>query len=782
MPDTHGDFLRLLRDSFDESELRDICFHLGIDYESLPGQDKRGKSRSLLQYCLRTKREQELVTLCRQLSPNHEWPELTKKRKGFDSPTPMSAQDPQRNRLHAKWLGLSVWVWGTMLLAIITFFLITTNLRNLSTFAPTPAATTPIPKPTSILLPSLETITVNNARDLEEVAQYGEWFANGEISYSPDGLSIAVGTVKGVYIHDTQNLTSTQYISTTGDVSAVTFSPSGKYLAFDVDGELNVYHLQKDIPEMLTPEGENIDSVTKLVFMPNDILVIGSYQRVDFWQPETDTFLQPITATNYVTKIALTTDNELLAIGNDDGTIQLWYTRQCLQNPDITCTQVETPLTKEASRITGLSFLPDQRLLAASASDLPVVNLWDFSDCTQDKELCGQPFGTLPLSEEHLTTLTSLSFSSDGQILAAGSSSGYLEFWDVDTEGPEWNSKVEDLHGGSIIELIFSPDSQILVAEESNGAIRFWDLQGSNLLSVIYDHVWIASMAMSQDSTSVVLGSWANVVRLLSLKEGQFAKTWGETDAYVVSVSISHNGRFVAAHTEWPNRGVWISQIESTDSPVYLGKDKGAIFSIAFSPVEEKIVAGTDDGKWYLWNDFSNEVPHLLNSSSSLITATVSSIAFSSDGQTIITGHQDGSIQLWDAKNGELLSEKPQAHAEQVNSIVFSRGNNTWVASGASDGEIKLWTIDNGNLEEVRLLEQHNEAITSLSFSPDNTLLASASIDNTVRLWQVSNGEPLDVYRHEQANIYEVTFSSDGTFIVSAGSDGIVHIWGKKDR
>lgn len=60
----------LLIEYFNESELRDICFDLEIDYESLPGQGKRDKARELVAYVIRHKQMEDLIELCHHVRPN----------------------------------------------------------------------------------------------------------------------------------------------------------------------------------------------------------------------------------------------------------------------------------------------------------------------------------------------------------------------------------------------------------------------------------------------------------------------------------------------------------------------------------------------------------------------------------------------------------------------------------------------------------------------------------------------------------------------------------------
>jgi len=62
-----------LRECFNESELRDICFDLQIDYEELPGQEVKTKTIEVILYLERRGRLSELVNMCKQLRPDISW-------------------------------------------------------------------------------------------------------------------------------------------------------------------------------------------------------------------------------------------------------------------------------------------------------------------------------------------------------------------------------------------------------------------------------------------------------------------------------------------------------------------------------------------------------------------------------------------------------------------------------------------------------------------------------------------------------------------------------------
>jgi nucleoside phosphorylase len=64
---------RLLIANFGDSDLRDLCDDLGIDYENLPGQAKSDKARELVAYVTRRGRMAALVSQAHSLRPHADW-------------------------------------------------------------------------------------------------------------------------------------------------------------------------------------------------------------------------------------------------------------------------------------------------------------------------------------------------------------------------------------------------------------------------------------------------------------------------------------------------------------------------------------------------------------------------------------------------------------------------------------------------------------------------------------------------------------------------------------
>lgn len=66
--------LKLITEGFDEEELKDICFNSGVDYDTVPGKDKKSKAREIIIYFMRRNRLRELIKMGQNMRPDITWP------------------------------------------------------------------------------------------------------------------------------------------------------------------------------------------------------------------------------------------------------------------------------------------------------------------------------------------------------------------------------------------------------------------------------------------------------------------------------------------------------------------------------------------------------------------------------------------------------------------------------------------------------------------------------------------------------------------------------------
>lgn len=65
---------QILKTRFNEGEMRELCFYLGLDYQDLAGEEKTVKAIELLSLVKRTRRLDELVSAGQQIRPDIDWP------------------------------------------------------------------------------------------------------------------------------------------------------------------------------------------------------------------------------------------------------------------------------------------------------------------------------------------------------------------------------------------------------------------------------------------------------------------------------------------------------------------------------------------------------------------------------------------------------------------------------------------------------------------------------------------------------------------------------------
>ena len=163
----------------------------------------------------------------------------------------------------------------------------------------------------------------------------------------------------------------------------------------------------------------------------------------------------------WVTAVTYHPFDDMIAIGTDDGVVQIW---------DPTTGQPIRCLTGHSFPISTLAYSPNGIHLAA-VTDNGTIHIWDTTTGRQISYPIEYP---LPIS--------TLAYSPDGTHLATATRNGTIHIWDTAT-GQSILQFAE--HTGVINSLAYSPDGTHLAAATNDGTIHIWDTSTRNPVATL---------------------------------------------------------------------------------------------------------------------------------------------------------------------------------------------------------------------------------------------------------------------------------------------------------
>lgn len=217
--------------------------------------------------------------------------------------------------------------------------------------------------------------------------------------------------------------------------------------------------------------------------------------------------------------------------------------------------------------------------------------------------------------------------------------------------------------------------------------------------------------------------------------------------------------------------GINFSNADLTNS--VFAESFDVVFSLAFSPNDTLLAAGTYLGEIRLWRIANQQPYRILMGHESPVAA----VAFDPASASLVSGSMDKTVRLWDIETGNcrlVLND----YAASVLTVAFSPDGQAFAASGDAQ---TIWVHNSQSGAILQTLVGHTERVHGLAFSRDGKILASASYDQTVRLWDLTTGETKLVLQGHTSAVYSVAFGGppglDSPYLVSGGVDQTVRLW-----
>ena len=288
--------------------------------------------------------------------------------------------------------------------------------------------------------------------------------------------------------------------------------------------------------------------------------------------------------TDFVWSLAFSPDGQTLASGSWDKSIRLW-------NPHTR--QHEKTFIGHSDDVRSVVFSPDGQALASGSWDR-TVRLWDMGTGQLIKTFSG-------FKIEHIT---SIAFSPNGEILAAGTASGgglhTTHLWDASTG--EYKTELPG-HTGRVTFIAFSPDGQTLASGSEDNTIRLWNPHNGQLKTTLTGHTQsVESLAFSPDGQTLASGSRDATIRLWNPRTGKLKTTLtGYTD-WVSPLAFSPDGEILASSRQDQRIRLLNTQTGGYKDVLQEGGGHRHLMSLAFSPDGLMLASGREDGTVQLWD------------------------------------------------------------------------------------------------------------------------------------------------------------------------------------
>ena len=422
----------------------------------------------------------------------------------------------------------------------------------------------------------------------------------------------------------------------------------------------------------------------------------------------------------------------------------------------------------------AISYSQDGQLLAASHRDL-TIRLWE-----PNRDVQKNPAAAL---RGHKDEIYAVAFSHDdkGNMLASASADKTIRLWDLHASVDKEKLIAILPYKDSVRTVEFSSDNWMLAGGSDDGIIQVWDVGTGDRIYEFEEHTnSIQAVHFSSNRTELVSASLDGTAILWSLigKGGKLHPPLQHSTA-VYTVKFSPDGNTFATGSADKLIRLWDTQTKEHNLTFTGHKD--SVSDIDFSPDGSLLASTSPDGTIVLWDRVGARRRIKISGH----IGGIKTLAYTGDNRIRVCGTGlDGKLRLWDAGMSNELTTLRE-HTGLTQAVTFSQDGKIVVSGGSEDGTIflsdilKVFKNNEGisNDSLLTILTGNTHGITALALSPTGTTLASGGADGRIHLLDVTTRRELKRFKGAQSTITALTFAFDRTHFFSGEENGTVRKW-----
>lgn len=470
------------------------------------------------------------------------------------------------------------------------------------------------------------------------------------VAFSPDGTAMAIGSETGeLVLVDPESLQEVDGFITSARVYSPEFSPDGRTLAAGI---------------LTRTSGDG--AVLLWDF--------ASGRLIDRLKGHTD----------QVFDVSFSSDGSRLASASADGTVRLWDLA--------TGEQVGEPLLGHSAEVHAAMFDPAGEDLVTGGADSSVI-VWKAGERVVGE---GGVVNVVAFTKDgsRMISTETFSYAEPFPPDPAFDGGGDVLIWDTSS----WVPVGEPIHGRYVFGLAFGPDDHWFAGTTFDAKVPRWPIEPGDaaMRTLRGAQEVLFGVAVSPDGGTIAAGGLGGLFLWDAATGAELPEPPAAHDQDVYGLAFSPDGATLVSGGFDGRVLLWDTATwEPVGEPLAEGLQR--VFAVTFSRDGSMLAAAGFDGSLIVWDTSSWERVHEVTTENAVL-----SLAFSPDDRVLAAGTSSGQVEFIDVRTGERIGEPVSGQRDWVNSVAFTP-DGMRLAAGSEDGSIALlgttaWTDDVADL------------------------------------------------------------------------------------
>lgn len=362
------------------------------------------------------------------------------------------------------------------------------------------------------------------------------------VDFSLDNRNLVSASDSGeILMWETKTWRPTQRLIHSG-TEHTSFSPDSQMLASGSrDGTVNVWGKYTDAWK-LKWKFHSIGS--EFSFSSNSVLLAARMDRgIVIWSMKTGEIHHKIPLSTDIKSVKFSQDSQFLFASSNNAGILVWETKDWTQKPNVELTR---PYHSSYNPyIIHVVSLGNKYIATSEGDSITIVEM--------------KTWTMFQTARGHTRPVTSVTFSSDSQLMASGGLDDTLLLWEVVPGRPADNL---DKHSSSTHAVLYFPDGSLVATGALNDKVKIWYAGTGSLERTIMHGKGDVDMELKFSPNNKIL-AWGNrdgSVMVQNLQTKKLIVQRGEVDSYdtkIREIQFSRSSQLVAATSRLATLEVW---------------------------------------------------------------------------------------------------------------------------------------------------------------------------------------------------------------------------------